>query len=259
MLLVFHIAQQVILAAQLVPRFHTIGRCNNYAVLQSIPCFPECKIIGQILLDHPLSYALTATADVLLCTYNNSGGRSTPSAHKTPTLTASPQGKKRKQSAGESSALCMMCRRQGYMIQNMEQKCVTTKKLWKTHTQVNQVLHLGVSQLVEKSTKELIENNLKPCIAAMTIEDSDAFHLETPDLVSQEFNAQAPKIIEELFKNYIQSNVIQVHPTTSTSTDTISLADLQQQLDDNIHSHHDDHQEDDAPLEGEKSVTTRVS
>ncbi|GJT25710.1 retrovirus-related pol polyprotein from transposon TNT 1-94 [Tanacetum coccineum] len=62
--IVFHMAQQVIPAAQLVPRFHTIGRCNNYAVLQSIPCSPECKIVGQILLDHPLSYALTATADV---------------------------------------------------------------------------------------------------------------------------------------------------------------------------------------------------
>nr|GEU92532.1 hypothetical protein [Tanacetum cinerariifolium] len=33
-------------------------------VLQSIPCSPECKIMGQILLDHPLCYALTATADV---------------------------------------------------------------------------------------------------------------------------------------------------------------------------------------------------
>nr|GEW26847.1 uncharacterized mitochondrial protein AtMg00810-like [Tanacetum cinerariifolium] len=44
--------------------FHTTGRCNNYAVLQSIPCSPECKIVGQILLDHPLSYALTTTADV---------------------------------------------------------------------------------------------------------------------------------------------------------------------------------------------------
>ncbi|GJZ69097.1 retrovirus-related pol polyprotein from transposon TNT 1-94 [Tanacetum coccineum] len=61
---VFPIAQQVIPAAQLVPRYHTIGRCNNYAVLQSIPCSHECKIIEKILLDHPLSYALTATADV---------------------------------------------------------------------------------------------------------------------------------------------------------------------------------------------------
>nr|GEW84027.1 hypothetical protein [Tanacetum cinerariifolium] len=61
---IFHMAQQVIPAAQLVPRFHMIGRCNNYAVLQSIPCSPECKIIGKILLDHSLSYALTATTDV---------------------------------------------------------------------------------------------------------------------------------------------------------------------------------------------------
>ncbi|GJQ90918.1 retrotransposon protein, putative, ty1-copia subclass [Tanacetum coccineum] len=56
--------QQVISVAQLLPRFHTIGRCNNHAVLQSIPCSPKCKIVGQILLDHPLSYALTATVDV---------------------------------------------------------------------------------------------------------------------------------------------------------------------------------------------------
>ncbi|GKA86576.1 zf-CCHC domain-containing protein [Tanacetum coccineum] len=57
-------AQHVIPAAQLVPQYKSIGRCNNYVVLQSIPCSPECKIVGQILLDHPLSYALTATVDV---------------------------------------------------------------------------------------------------------------------------------------------------------------------------------------------------
>ncbi|GKF39763.1 hypothetical protein Tco_0119824, partial [Tanacetum coccineum] len=57
-------AQHVILAAQLVSQYKSIRRCNNYAVLQSIPCSPECKIVGKILLDHPLSYALTATADV---------------------------------------------------------------------------------------------------------------------------------------------------------------------------------------------------
>ncbi|GJX31900.1 hypothetical protein Tco_0241755 [Tanacetum coccineum] len=64
MLFVFHMAQQVIPTAQLVPRYHTIGRCNNYALLQSIPCSPECKIAGKILLDNPLNYALTSTVDV---------------------------------------------------------------------------------------------------------------------------------------------------------------------------------------------------
>ncbi|GJZ06470.1 retrovirus-related pol polyprotein from transposon TNT 1-94 [Tanacetum coccineum] len=42
----------------------SIGRCNNYAVLPNIPCPKECKIVGQLLVDHALSYALTATADV---------------------------------------------------------------------------------------------------------------------------------------------------------------------------------------------------
>ncbi|GJR01057.1 hypothetical protein Tco_0524041 [Tanacetum coccineum] len=88
----------------------------------------------------------------------------------------------------------------------------------------------GILQLAEKATEDLIENNLKSCIAATIIKDRDAFRSEVPDLVSQEFNAQAPKIIEDLFKNYVQSNVIQVHPTTATSTETTSSADLQQQL-----------------------------
>nr|GEZ13825.1 hypothetical protein [Tanacetum cinerariifolium] len=61
----FHMAQQIIPVAQLIPKFQGIRRCNNYTVLQSISCSPECKIVGQILVDHPLSYALTATTDFL--------------------------------------------------------------------------------------------------------------------------------------------------------------------------------------------------
>ncbi|GKA95062.1 retrovirus-related pol polyprotein from transposon TNT 1-94, partial [Tanacetum coccineum] len=59
-----YLVDRIFPVAQLVPRYHAIGRCNNYVVLQSIPCSPECKIVGKILLDHPLSYALTAIADV---------------------------------------------------------------------------------------------------------------------------------------------------------------------------------------------------
>ncbi|GJS82679.1 hypothetical protein Tco_0749220 [Tanacetum coccineum] len=124
-----------------------------------------------------------------------------------------------------------------------------------SHLPVDQVLHTIVPQLSERATDDLIENNLKPSIAATISEDHDAFRSEVPDLISQEFKAQAPKIIEELFKNYVQSNVIQVHLTKTTSTKTTSSVDLQQQLDNDIHSQrHDDHQEDDAPPEGEKRV-----
>ncbi|GJX76562.1 hypothetical protein Tco_0323373, partial [Tanacetum coccineum] len=503
----FHMAQQVVSAAQLVPRYHTIGRCNNYVVLQSISCSLECKIVGKILLDHLLSSALTATADVpvvylqqfwrtvskvpdtedtikfmldtkeftytvdmfrvtlhlpvetsknpfvalvniqtikvfmnkvgyqgvvdkvsafymknlaqpwqtmfkvfnrflttrtsghdqtkinilqlfhvvinqknvdyaaLVCVYTTGNllvqgmlipneflteeirttddfkeyemvfvrvdvlmnqpklivstqgmHRSTPRAHRTPTVsTASPQGKNRKQIVRESSSPQKSLKitiRQKQAIEGenddvdsedsldtrteemqtptstpprsprtilssnknitreltdiVSLPTTTTSKTSHSKRRISSkyshlpVLHEIVPQLAERATDDLIENNLKPSIAATIIED--AFQSVVPDLVSQEFNAQAPKIIEELFKNYVQSNVIQVYPTTTTSTKTTSSADLQQQLyfkmkrslqdqvngpvlDDDIHSkRHDDHQEDDAPPEGEKRV-----
>ncbi|GJW17360.1 retrovirus-related pol polyprotein from transposon TNT 1-94 [Tanacetum coccineum] len=424
--IVFYMAQQIIPAAQLVPKFQGIGRCNNYVVLQSIPCSPEFKIVGQILHDHPLSYVLTATAyvptvylqqfwkivykvldikdtirfkldtqdivytldmfhdtlqlpvetpenlfvalvnieiiesfmhtvpyqgvvdkvsafytkflaqpwktmfkDVILyphftkliiadlmkkfpsiplrleedyhsikdyillvsiyttrnvtvrrmlildafltkeiyvtdeykeykTVFVNVGvlmnqpqldvstqgtHRSTPRAYRIPTLTTTivvvddddddnkeekkyekkddkmdnkdivqeltnivslstvttskDPHKKRHISSKYSHlprALRRMCRRQGHMIRDMERKCVTTDKFWKVHGKVDQVLH----------------------------EIRDAFQDEVPALISKEFDAQAPQIIEEIFKNYVQNNVIQVHPTTSTSPETTS-------------------------------------
>ncbi|GKF52455.1 hypothetical protein Tco_0159365 [Tanacetum coccineum] len=38
-------------------------------------------------------------------------------------------------------ALRMMCRRQGYMIQYMKRKCVTTAKFWETHNKIDDILH----------------------------------------------------------------------------------------------------------------------
>nr|GEZ65575.1 hypothetical protein [Tanacetum cinerariifolium] len=103
----------------------------------------------------------------------------------------------------------------------------------------------------------------------------------------KEFKAHAPVIIEELFKNHVQTNVIHVYPTTTTSTKTKSPVNLQYQLylkmkrnlqdraddialwealrrkfkksssntfckKDDFHSHHDEHQNYEAPPEGRK-------
>ncbi|GJW99575.1 retrovirus-related pol polyprotein from transposon TNT 1-94 [Tanacetum coccineum] len=38
-------------------------------------------------------------------------------------------------------ALCRMGRRQGYMIQDMERKCVTTAKFWETYNKIDDILH----------------------------------------------------------------------------------------------------------------------
>ncbi|GKD44015.1 hypothetical protein Tco_1268660, partial [Tanacetum coccineum] len=59
-------------------------------------------------------------------------------------------------------ALPRMCRRQGYMIQDMERKCVTTAKFWETHNKIDEILHEVVPQIAENATTDLIEYNLKP-------------------------------------------------------------------------------------------------
>ncbi|GJS90770.1 hypothetical protein Tco_0773406 [Tanacetum coccineum] len=161
------------------------------------------------------------------------------------------------------------------------------------HSQVKKRISSKYSYLLEiaeNAVNDLIEYNLKPCIAETIIEDRDAFRSDIPSFVYQEFKTHAPKIITELFKDYVQSNVIHVHPTIISSTLTDSSTDLQYQLylkmkrslqdrannitlwealrrkfeksstsntscrGDDFHSHHDEHQDDDAPPEGEKRV-----
>ncbi|GJS75462.1 hypothetical protein Tco_0725343 [Tanacetum coccineum] len=135
----------------------------------------------------------------------------------------------------ETGAIHRMCMRQGYMIQHMEKKYVTV-------------------------------SNLKPVVAETIIQEHDAFQVEVLALVLKEFAYHAPRIIEELFKSYVSNNIIQVHPTTNQTNDP-ELWDVLKHTfeksstsntscrDDDFHSqYHDDHQEDDAPPEGEKRV-----
>ncbi|GJW13710.1 hypothetical protein Tco_0017843 [Tanacetum coccineum] len=183
----------------------------------------------------------------------------------TPT-TSKDSHKKRRISSKYShlpGALHRMCKRQGNMIRAMEGKCVTTDEFWKVHKKFDQVLHEIVAQLAERATYDFIENNLKPCIAETIIEDHDAFLSEVPNLISQEFNAYASNIIEELFKNYVQTNMksnIQDQANDPTLWDVLKRKFEKPSTsktsckEDDFYSHHDDHQEDDSPPEGEKRV-----
>ncbi|GJT57877.1 hypothetical protein Tco_0992931 [Tanacetum coccineum] len=336
---------------------------------QSIPCSPECKIVGQILLDHPLSYALTATGDVPtlylqqfwrtvskdfmnnvnkkkeaiqyprfikliiadlikkflnipqrvekdyhsikddipLVSVNTTGnvlvrGMLIPDAFLTEEIRATDDFKSMRRSPQKSLKITI---RQQKVVEREKDNDDSADRLEpgshkdnpkhvdddddKDKEKVDKEEGAEIGSL-ETRTGEMqtpIPTNLDPLGQSylririllrnlrilyhsqpqlhLTLHTpNDKFPVKVLDLVSQEFNAQTPKIIEELFKNCIQSNVIQVHPTTTTLTETTSSADLQQQLyfkmkrslqdQDNDPALHDDHQEDDAPPEGEKRV-----
>ncbi|GJX86518.1 hypothetical protein Tco_0337292, partial [Tanacetum coccineum] len=74
----------------------------------SDPCSPECKIVGQILHDHPLSYALIATPDLIIADlmkkFLNIPKRLEEDYHSIKDDVPLVRTKKRKQTAGESSS-----------------------------------------------------------------------------------------------------------------------------------------------------------
>ncbi|GJZ96083.1 retrovirus-related pol polyprotein from transposon TNT 1-94 [Tanacetum coccineum] len=131
---------------------------------------------------------------------------------------------------------------------------------------IDDIPHEIVPQIAENVINDLIEYNLKPCIANTIIEDRDAFRSEVHALVSQEFNAHASAIIEELFKSYIQSNVVHLKRSLQDRANDIELwkalrckfekssPSNTSCREDDFHSQHDEHQDDDAPPEGEKRV-----
>ncbi|GJU73700.1 hypothetical protein Tco_1265105 [Tanacetum coccineum] len=125
--IVFHMAQQIIPAAQLVPKFQGIGRCNNYvcsynssgkqSIVQLPVETPDNPFVAPVNIediratDDYKEYDTVFVNVVVLMNQpqlvvsTQGTHRSTPRAYRTPTLTAaSPQRKKRKQSVVETSS-----------------------------------------------------------------------------------------------------------------------------------------------------------
>nr|GEW33003.1 hypothetical protein [Tanacetum cinerariifolium] len=320
-------AQQVIPAAHLFPRYHTIGRCNNYAMLQSIPCFPECKIrtvskvhgpeetIKFMLNTQEFVYTLDMFQDILDLPVETLDNPFVAPVNietvETFMIRVGYQGVVDKVSAfykESSSTMANNVQVSVYTTGDMRVRGMLildeflTKEICATDDQKEYEMMLVQLKVVERDhdDDDDSEDRLEPESHKDNpehvddddvknddkVDEEEGDEMEASDLVSQEFNAQEPKIIEELFKNYIKSNVVHVHPTTPTSTETTSSPDLQQQLyfkmkgslqdqvndptlwevlkhkfensstsdsscrDDDIHSQrHDDHQEDDGPFE----------
>ncbi|GJT56355.1 hypothetical protein Tco_0991409 [Tanacetum coccineum] len=133
----------------------------------------------------------------------------------------------------------------GYMIQRMKKKYVTGREFLKVHGKVNNVLHEIIPQIAEKATNDFIK-------------------AEVPALVSKEFANQAPQIIEELFKNYVSNNMkynLQDQATNPTLSNVLKrkfekyyTPTTSCRHDAFRPHHHDEHQEDHAPSEGEKKA-----
>ncbi|GJY49516.1 hypothetical protein Tco_0439472 [Tanacetum coccineum] len=199
---------------------------DNHSIKDDIPLEYETVFIGvDVLMNQPQPVVSTQRIH-----------RSTPRAHRTPTVSI-----KRKQSVGESNSP-----QKSLKITIRQKKVGEGEKCEQSYDDVDDSDNRRTSQDVQ--TSGIYDQEY----------GTDAFRSEVPGLLSQEFNTHAPKIIEELFKNYKSSLQGQANDLTlwdvlkckfeKSSTSKSSCRD------DDFHSHgHDDHQED-APPEGEKRV-----
>ncbi|GJT87037.1 hypothetical protein Tco_1068754 [Tanacetum coccineum] len=124
--------------------------------------------------------------------------------------------------------------------------------------QVDKVLQDIVPKTDSNATNDLIDDNLPRVVANVVKKEREASKATVTALIYKEFDDHVPKIIEELFKIYMKNNVINVHPTTSISTDNKfenSSAAVSSCRDDAFHKcDHDENQGDDGSPEGEKSA-----
>ncbi|GJY05115.1 hypothetical protein Tco_0371055 [Tanacetum coccineum] len=102
------------------------------------------------------------------------------------------------------------------------------------------------------------------------MKERDTYQETVPALISKEFANHAPKMIEELFQSYIQNNVIT--RSIQDQAEDIELWEvLKCKFENSLvtpgscrtytfrSTNHDDHEEDDAPPEGEKRVKRHKS
>ncbi|GJS78288.1 retrovirus-related pol polyprotein from transposon TNT 1-94 [Tanacetum coccineum] len=120
-------------------------------------------------------------------------------------------------------ALNRICRRQGFMIKQMEKKFVTNHEFQGIKENIDRVLHEIIPHIASNATNDIIKDNLPRVIVDAVIKERDTLQAIVHALIYKEFVDHAPKIIEELFKTHMKKNVITIHPTTSTSTATSKL------------------------------------
>ncbi|GJS65219.1 retrotransposon protein, putative, ty1-copia subclass [Tanacetum coccineum] len=206
--------------------------------------------------------------------------RSTPRAHRTPTLTASPQGKKRKQSVRESNSpqksLKITIRQQ--KVVEVEKDDDDSKDRLEPESHKENPKHFDDDDDEEKvdEMKDAEMGSLETRTEEMhtqipTTPRSPRKILSLDKNIDQELTDTALTLIvttskDPLSKGRISSKYshLLVHPTTTTSTETTSSADLQQQLYLKMKRSLQDQvndpalweqlKQDDAPLEGEKRV-----
>nr|GEW88022.1 RNA-directed DNA polymerase, eukaryota [Tanacetum cinerariifolium] len=87
-----------------------------------------------------------------------------------------------------------------------------------------------VPELTVAKINAMIKKEMPRLVKLEVDKDREVSPVHISGMVSKEFTAHGPKLIEELFRKHMQNTPLNLYPKPSLSTATTSIADLQQQL-----------------------------
>ncbi|GKB57766.1 hypothetical protein Tco_0913952, partial [Tanacetum coccineum] len=123
-----------------------------------------------------------------------------------------------------------MGRRRNLTRSHIKNKFITRKFFVKKIQEVLQHYDTIVLVLTVSKTNEMLKKEMPRLVQLAVNKDREVSPVDISGMVSKEFAAHGPKLIEELFRKHMQNTTLNLYPKTSSSTATTSSADLQQQL-----------------------------
>ncbi|GJV17687.1 hypothetical protein Tco_1363010 [Tanacetum coccineum] len=111
------------------------------------------------------------------------------------------------------------------VMENMNKTFIRKDNVRTMLENVDNTLKEVIPKIVSKTTDEIMQDNLHWLVVDVVKKEKDRTKADVPALVSQEFIAHAPQIIEELFRTYMNNTVLNVHPSS-----TSLISDMQYQF-----------------------------
>ncbi|GKC60103.1 hypothetical protein Tco_1087701, partial [Tanacetum coccineum] len=123
-----------------------------------------------------------------------------------------------------------MGRRRNLTRSHIKNKFITREFFVKKIQEVLQHYDTIIPELTVSKTNEMLKKEM-PCLVQLAVnKDREVSLVDISGMLSKEFAAHGPKLIEELFRKHMQNTTLNLYPKTRSSTATTSSADLQQQL-----------------------------
>ncbi|GJU94958.1 hypothetical protein Tco_1319714 [Tanacetum coccineum] len=154
----------------------------------------------------------------------------TATSSKTPSTTTRQKKSFTAKTRRLSGSIAGICRRRGLIRSHIKTKFINREFFMEKIKEVIQHCDKIVLELTVTKTNEMLKKEMPRLVKLAVNKDRKVSPVDISGMVSKEFVAYGPKLIEELFQKHMQNTTLNLYPKTKSSTATTSSADLQQQL-----------------------------